>query len=184
MVFSAMFNMVTAGSKVQSPGLVNTLLGVFGVAPIDWVGPMSAHTPNMIVMIIYIVWNALPFKILILMGGLQNINKQYYDAAKVDGTGRFRVFTHITVPLLTPMLSYVVITSFIGGFKEYSSVVGVLGENMGKNGQMQTMVGFIYDALQKSQNYGQASAGAVILFGLIFIVTMINLYVSKKTTHY
>jgi multiple sugar transport system permease protein len=136
-------------------------------------------------MVIYIVWNALPFKILILLGGLQSINKQYYDAAKVDGTSRVRVFTRITVPLLSPMLAYVVITGFIGGFKEYSSIVGIFGDSMGPVGEprrLNTMVGFIYDALQNHQ--GRASAAALILFGIIFIVTMINLYVSKKKTHY
>lgn len=79
----------------------------------------------MFVMIVYIVWNALPFKILVLLGGLQGINKQYYDAAKVDSTPRWRVFTKITVPLLSPMIAYVVITGFIGGFKEYTSIVGI-----------------------------------------------------------
>lgn len=82
----------------------------------------------MFVMIVYIVWNALPFKILVLLGGLQGINKQYYDAAKVDSTPRWRVFTKITVPLLSPMIAYVVITGFIGGFKEYTSIVGILAK--------------------------------------------------------
>ena len=82
-------------------------------------------------MVIYIVWNALPFKILILLGGLQSVNKQYYDAAKIDGTSRWRVFWRITVPLLSPMIIYVVITGFIGGFKEYSSIIGIYGAKMG-----------------------------------------------------
>jgi multiple sugar transport system permease protein len=136
-------------------------------------------------MTIYIVWNALPFKILILLGGLQSINKQYYEAAKIDSTPRWRVFTKITVPLLSPMIAYVVITGFIGGFKEYSSIVGVFGDKMGPvgdAGRLNTMVGYIYDSLAKHE--GRASAAALILFGIIFIVTMINLYVSKKKTHY
>ena len=139
----------------------------------------------MFVMVVYIVWNALPFKILILLGGLQSISKQYYDAAKVDSTPRARVFTHITVPLLSPMLAYVIITGFIGGFKEYSSVVGVFGESMGPVGNdhaLDTMVGFIYRAIGNQE--GTASAAALILFGIIFVVTMLNLYVSKKKTHY
>ena len=135
-------------------------------------------------MVIYIVWNALPFKILILLGGLQSVNKQYYDAAKVDGTSRARVFWRITVPLLSPMLAYVIITGFIGGFKEYSSIVGIFGDEMGPNGRMNTMVGFIYKELTDTQNYGRASAAALILFGIILIVTLLNLYVSKKKVHY
>ena len=140
----------------------------------------------MTVMIVYIVWNALPFKILILLGGLQSINKQYYDAARVDGTSRRRIFTRITVPLLSPMIAYVVITGFIGGFKEYTSIVGIFGEKMGPAddaGRLNTMVGFIYDALS-TNNQGRASAAALILFGIILVVTLINMQVSKKRVHY
>ena len=84
------------------------------------------------------------------------------------------------------MIAYTVITSFIGGFKEYSSIVGVFGETMGPAGQgnrLNTMVGYIYNAIS-GDNYGTASAAALILFGIIMIVTFINLYVSKKKVHY
>jgi len=190
MVFAAMFNMVgnAFGGENEiliTAGIINNILGIFGVEPINWINAGSTYIANITVMVIYIVWNALPFKILILLGGLQSINKQYYDAARVDGTSKFRVFTKITVPLLSPMLAYVVITGFIGGFKEYSSIVGIFGDSMGPvgdPGRLNTMVGFIYDALANHQ--GRASAAALILFGIIFIVTMINLYVSKKKTHY
>ena len=154
--------------------------------PVNWINAGSSYWANMTVMTVYIVWNALPFKILVLLGGLQSINKQYYDAAKVDGTPRRRVFTKITVPLLSPMLAYVVITGFIGGFKEYSSIVGIFGVNMGPAddaGRLNTMVGYIYDALP-DQKYGRASAAALILFAIIFVITMINMQVSKKRVHY
>ncbi len=186
MVFAAMFNMVQIGTNIETPGIINNILGLFGVDPISWINTGSSYWANITVMVVYIVWNALPFKILILLGGLQSINKQYYDAAKVDGTSRRRVFTRITVPLLSPMLAYVVITGFIGGFKEYSSIVGIFGEDMGPTGEpgrLNTMVGFIYEAIEKS-NIGRASAAALILFGIILVVTLINLYVSKKKTHY
>ena len=140
----------------------------------------------MIVLIIYIVWNALPFKILILLGGLQSINKQYYEAAKVDSTPRWRVLWRITVPLLSPMIAYVVITGFIGGFKEYTSIVGIFGESLGPAhapGRLNTMVGFIYEALEQ-YHQGRASAAALILFAIILVVTLINLQVSKKRVHY
>ncbi|MBR2131984.1 MAG: sugar ABC transporter permease, partial [Oscillospiraceae bacterium] len=190
MVFAAMFNMVGTAfggenELIITSGIINSFLGMFGMEPVNWINSGSSYWANMFVMVVYIVWNALPFKILILLGGLQSINKQYYDAAKVDGTSRVRVFTRITVPLLSPMLAYVVITGFIGGFKEYSSIVGIFGEDMGPTGdprRLNTMVGFIYDALANHQ--GRASAAALILFGIIFVVTMINLYVSKKKTHY
>ena len=190
MVFAAMFNMVgrNIGGKnelILTAGIINNVIQFFGGEAINWINKGSTELANMTVMVIYIVWNALPFKILILLGGLQSVNKQYYDAAKVDGTSRLRTFTRITVPLLSPMISYVVITGFIGGFKEYSSIVGVFGEDMGPTGdarRLNTMVGYIYDSLKNNQ--GAASAAALILFGIIFVVTMLNLYVSKKNTHY
>ena len=189
MVFAAMFNIIGLspdGARAESWGIINNVLMFFGGEPINWINAQSSYAANIAVMTIYIVWNALPFKILILLGGLQSINKQYYDAARVDGTPRWRVLTRITVPLLSPMLAYVIITSFIGGFKEYSSIVGIFGEKMGPVGadlKLNTMVGYIYEALPE-MNYGVASAAALILFGIILVVTMINLQVSKKRVHF
>ena len=187
MVFAAVFDVVgdfAFPDMVQSWGFVNNILMKMGMNPINWIDGLgaSSYWPKMFVLIVYIIWNALPFKILILLGGLQSINKQYYEAAMIDSTPRWRVFTRITVPQLSPMLAYVLITGFIGGFKEYSSIIGIFGDDMA-GGQLFTMVGFIYDALPNAQ-YGEASAAALILFAIIFVVTMINLWVSKKTTHY
>jgi multiple sugar transport system permease protein len=184
MVFEAMFNIVGFGTSNPSYGIINNILSVFGADPINWINAGSGYWQNIAVLVIYIVWNALPFKILILLGGLQSVNKQYYDAAKIDSTPRLRVFTKITVPLLSPMIAYVVITGFIGGFKEYSSIVGIFGDDMQAVGgeSLNTMVGYIYDALGNQE--GRASAAALILFAIIFVVTMINMYVSKKKTHY
>ncbi len=191
MVFAAMFNIVGAfyGTEqeiIVTAGIINNVIQFFGGEPINWINYGSTYAANITVMTIYIVWNALPFKILVLLGGLQSINKQYYDAAKVDGTSRKRIFTRITVPLLSPMIAYVVITGFIGGFKEYTSIVGIFGEKMGPADdayRLNTMVGFIYDALSQN-NQGRASAAALILFGIILVVTMINGYVSKKRVHF
>ena len=191
MVFAAMFNIVgsfygTENELVVTAGIINNVIEFFGGQHINWINYGSSYAANMFVMTVYIVWNALPFKILVLLGGLQSINKQYYDAAKVDGTPRRRVFTRITVPLLSPMLAYVIITGFIGGFKEYTSIVGIFGETMGPpddKGRLNTMVGFIYDALE-TNSQGRASAAALILFGIILVVTLINNQVSKKRIHY
>jgi multiple sugar transport system permease protein len=186
MVFAAMFNMIIGGSqRPDSIGIINNVLEALGIHYVNWTNAGSEYWANIVVMVVYIVWNALPFKILILLGGLQSINKQYYEAARVDGTPRWRVLTRVTVPLLSPMLAYVVITGFIGGFKEYSSIVGIFGESLGPTGNayaLDTMVGFIYRAIGTQE--GTASAAALILFGIIFVVTMINLRVSKKSTHY
>ncbi len=186
MVFAAMFNIVNYNMPGVYYGVINNVLAVFGIGPINWMNANSNYWMNIVVLVVYIVWNALPFKILILLGGLQSVNKQYYEAAKVDSTPRWRVFTRITVPLLSPMIAYVVITGFIGGFKEYSSIVGIFGESMGPaasmNYPLDTIVGLIYRDIGKWE--GRASAAALLLFALIFVVTMINLYVSNKKTHY
>ena len=186
MVFAAMFNIIGPTSNnladADSLGIINRVIMFFGGDPVNWMNAGSSYENNILVMIIYIVWNALPFKILILLGGLQSINKQYYEAAKVDGTPRRRVLTKITIPLLSPMIAYVVITGFIGGFKEYSSIVGVFGDKMGPN-NLNTMVGLVYDSLELNAQ-GMASAAALILFGIILVITMINLWVSKKRVHF
>ena len=185
MVFTAMFNIIGYKTTAPSWGIVNNVLMSMGLDPVNWINNGSQYWANIVVLVIYIVWNALPFKILILLGGLQSVNKQYYDAAKIDSTPKWRVFSRITVPLLSPMIVYVVITGFIGGFKEYSSIVGIFGEDMqaAAGTSLNTMVGYIYTQLGQDHQ-GQASAAALILFALIFVVTMINLSVSKKKTHY
>ena len=190
MVFAAMFSMIgnaygTENELIITAGIINNVIEFFGGKAINWMNAGSSYEANIVVMVVYIVWNALPFKILILLGGLQSINKQYYEAAKVDGTPRARVLTKITVPLLSPMLAYVIITGFIGGFKEYSSIVGVFGDTMGpaaEAGKLNTMVGFIYDSLARHQ--GRASAAALILFAIILVVTLFNNMVIKKKVHY
>ncbi len=191
MVFAAMFNIVgngigTKNQLIDSWGIINNVIEFFGGTPKSWVNIKSDYWSNIFVMVVYIVWNALPFKILILLGGLQNINKQYYEAARVDATPRWRVLTRITVPQLGPMLVYVIITGFIGGFKEYSSIVGIFGDTMGPPDdpyRLNTMVGFIYRELPLS-NHGYAAAGALILFAIILVVTIINNKVIKKLVSY
>ncbi len=192
MVFAAMFhNIGEIGAEGTSYAIVNSIIMFFGGDPVNWMDGGSTYAANIAVMVIYIVWNALPFKILILLGGLQSVNKQYYEAAKVDGTSKARTLWRITVPMLSPMLAYVIITGFIGGFKEYSSIVGIFGDDMAAVGafsdqSLVTMVGYIYNNVAGDfpNNQGIAAAAALILFAIILVVTLINLYVSKKTTHY
>lgn len=189
MVFSAMFNIIglrPESMQADTFGIINNMIMAFGGEPINWINAGSSYWANIAVAVVFIIWNELPFKILILLGGLQGVNKQYYEAAKVDGTARWRVLTRITVPLLSPMLAYVVITGFISGFKEYTSIVGIFGDTMGPvhdARRLNTMVGFIYDSLGTNA-HGTASAAALILFAIILIVTMINLKISKKRVHY
>ena len=164
-------------------GMVNLLLTAFGGETVDFIeGPYWA---KMFVLCFYTIWIVMPFKILILTGSLASVNKTYYEAAKIDGTSKSRIFWRITLPMISPMVSYLVITGFIGAFKAYNDSVALFGTNLNVAG-MNTMVGYVYDMLYgASGGYpSYASAAAVILFFIVLIITVINLVVSKKHVHY
>lgn len=166
-----------------SDGLVNLLLGAFGMTPVDFIdGPYWA---KMFVLCFYTVWIVMPFKILILTSALASVNQTYYNAARVDGTGKWRIFTKITLPMISPSIFYLVVTGFIGAFKAYSDAVALFGVNL-NSAQMNTIVGYVYDMLYgNSGGYpSYASAAAIVLFSIVLTITCINLLVSKKHVHY
>lgn len=166
-----------------SDGLVNLLIRCFGGGSVDFIeGPYWA---KMFVLCFYTVWVVMPFKILILTSALAGVNPVYYNAARVDGTGRIRMFVKITLPMISPMLFYLVITGFIGAFKAYSDAVALFGTNLNAAG-MNTIAGYVYDMLYRdSGGYpSYASAAAIILFAIVLTITCINLLVSKKHVHY
>ena len=164
-------------------GLANLILSWFGAGPIDFIsGPYWA---KMFVLCFYTVWVVMPFKVLILTSALASVNPDYYNAAKIDGTPRLRVFTKITLPMISPTLFYLIITGFIGAFKAYSDAVALFGTDLNA-AQMNTIVGYVYDMLYgNSGGYpSYASAAAIILFAIVLTITCINLMVSKKHVHY
>lgn len=164
-------------------GLANLVINWFGGNSIDFIdGPYWA---KMFVLCFYTVWVVLPFKILILTSALASVNQQYYNAAKVDGTPGWRIFTRITVPMISPTLFYLIITGFIGAFKAYSDAVALFGTDLNA-AEMNTIVGYVYDMLYgNSGGYpSYASAAAIILFTIVLTITCINLLVSKKHVHY
>ena len=166
-----------------SDGLVNLIIQFFGGSAVDFIdGPYWA---KMFVLCFYTVWVVLPFKILILTSALASVNEQYYNAAKVDGTSRFRIFAKITIPMISPTLFYLIITGFIGAFKAYSDAVALFGTDLNAS-EMNTIVGYIYDMLYgNSGGYpSYASAAAIILFTIVLTITCINLLVSRKHVHY
>ena len=166
-----------------SDGLVNLLLSFFGMTPVDFIdGPYWA---KMFVLCFYTVWIVMPFKILILTSALASVNETYYNAARVDGTSKLRMFTRITLPMISPSIFYLIITGFIGAFKAYSDAVALFGVNL-NNAQMNTIVGYVYDMLYgNSGGYpSYASAAAIVLFSIVLTITCINLLVSKKHVHY
>ena len=167
----------------NSEGFINILLGFFGAEPIDFInGPYWA---KMTVLCLYTIWVVLPFKILILTSSLASVDQTYYNAARVDGASRWRVFRKITLPMISPTLFYLIITGFIGAFKAYSDAVALFGTDLNAN-EMNTIVGYVYDMLYgNSGGYpSYASAAAVILFAIVLTITCINLLVSKKKVHY
>lgn len=164
-------------------GLANMFLSWFGAGPIDFIsGPYAA---KMFTFCLYTIWVVMPFKILILTTALASVKEDYYNSARIDGTPKWRIFTKITIPMISPTLFYLIITGFIGAFKAYSDAVALFGTDLNV-AEMNTIVGYIYDML-----YGEgggypsyASAAAIILFVIVLTVTAINLIVSKKRVHY
>ncbi len=174
--------MILFKKTAYSDGLVNLLINAMGFSSIDFIeGPYFA---KMFVLCFYTIWVVLPFKILILTSALASVNQDYYKAAKIDGTSKSRIFFKITLPMISPMIFYLVITGFIGAFKAYSDVVAIFGSDLNAAG-MNTIVGYIYDMLYGSSGgYPSfASATAIILFVIVLTITVINLLVSKRVNY-
>ncbi len=175
--------MILFKKTAYTDGLVNMVINLFGMNSIDFIeGPYWA---KMFVLCFYTVWVVLPFKILVLTSALASVKQDYYNAAMVDGTSKTRMFTRVTLPMISPMLFYLVITGFIGAFKAYSDAVALFGTNL-NSAEMNTIVGYVYDMLYgDSGGYPSfASAAAIILFVIVLTITCINLLVSKKHVHY
>lgn len=174
--------MVLFKKTAYSDGLINLLISMLGFSPVDFIdGPYWA---KMFVLCFYTVWIVMPFKILILTSALASVNPDYYSAAKIDGTSKLRTFGRITLPMISPMIFYLVITGFIGAFKAYSDAVALFGTDL-NNAGMNTIVGYVYDMLYgNSGGYpSYASAAALILFVIVLTITCINLLVSKKSVY-
>ncbi len=164
-------------------GLVNLMINLFGGKSVDFIsGPYWA---KMFVLSFYTVWIVMPFKVLILTSALASVDETYYNAARIDGATGAAMFTRITLPMISPMIFYLVITGFIGAFKAYSDAVALFGTDLNAAG-MNTIVGYIYDMLYgNSGGYPSfASAAAILLFAIVLTITCINLMISKKHVHY
>ena len=175
--------MILFKKTAYSDGLINLLITWFGGEGVDFIdGPYWA---KMFVLCFYTIWVVMPFKILILTSALSSVNQEYYQAAQVDGTSKFRIFMRITLPMISPMIFYLVITGFIGAFKAYSDVVALFGTNLNA-AEMNTIVGYVYDMLYgDSGGYpSYASAAAIILFAVVLTITCVNLLISNKKVHY
>ena len=175
--------MILFKKTAYTDGLINLMIQWFGGQSVDFIdGPYWA---KMFVLCFYTIWVVMPFKILILTSALASVNPEYYSAARMDGTRSFRIFYKITLPMISPMIFYLVITGFIGAFKAYSDAVALFGTDLNAAG-MNTIVGYVYDMLYgNSGGYPSfASAAALILFAIVLTITCINLLISKKNVHY
>lgn len=175
--------MILFKKTAYSDGMINLLINWFGGNSVDFIdGPYWA---KMFVLCLYTIWIVMPFKILILTSALASVNPMFYNAARVDGTSKFRIFRKITLPMISPMIFYLVITGFIGAFKAYSDAVALFGTDLNA-AEMNTIVGYVYDMLYgDSGGYpSYASAAAIILFAIVLTITCINLLISKKNVHY
>lgn len=175
--------MILFKKTAYTDGLVNLMINWFGGKSVDFIdGPYWA---KMFVLCFYTIWIVMPFKVIILTSALASVDQNYYNAARIDGTSKFRIFTRITLPLISPMIFYLVITGFIGAFKAYSDAVALFGTDLNA-AEMNTIVGYIYDMLYgNSGGYPSfASAAAIILFAIVLTITCINLIISKKHVHY
>ena len=178
MVFMILFK-----KTPYSDGLINLLISWFGGNTVDFIeGPYWA---KMFVMCVYTIWVVMPFKVLVLTGALASVRQDFYNAAKIDGASKGRMFRRITLPMISPSMFYLVITGFIGAFKAYSDAVALFGTDLNAAG-MNTLVGYIYDMLYgNSGGYpSYASAAAIILFAIVLTITVINLLISRKHVHY
>ncbi len=175
--------MILFKKTAYTDGMVNLILHWFGGNTVDFIdGP---HWAKMFVLCFYTVWVVLPFKILILTSALASVKQDYYNAARIDGTSSLRTFTRITLPMISPMISYLIITGFIGAFKSYSDAVALFGTDLNA-AEMNTIVGYVYDMLYGNSGGwpSYASAAAVILFAIVLTITCVNLLVSKRHVYY
>lgn len=161
-------------------GIINYFLSLFNISSINWLNDASWGLPALI---IYGVWSILPFTIILLLSGLQNINPLYYTAAKVDGASTLRTFFRITVPLLAPTIGLVLIVNMISTFKVFTELFPLFNGKPGVAYTLYTVVYYIYDMFYIKWKLGPAAAAAVILFFVIFVLTMIQLWIQRKWKH-
>ena len=157
-------------------GVFNYFLSLFGIEPIGW---LTDSAWSLVALVIFGIWNILPFTIILLLAGMQNIDEMYYTAAKVDGAKPAKIFFRITVPLLSPTIFLVSIMNTISSFKVFSELFPLFNGKPGPYFNLYTVVYYIRYAMMEKRKYGYAAAAAVILFICIMIFTFIELLIKK-----
>lgn len=162
-------------------GLLNYLLSIFGIKGPQWVSDPKIALYSIIVVAI---WSGLGYNMVIFLSGLQGIPRSYYEAAEIDGAGPVKVFFKITLPLLSPVIFFVTIMSFIGAFQVFDLIFMMIGKSSTALENTQSIVYLFYQHAFVLNDKGYAAAIAVLLLIIILIITAIQMVLQKKWVHY
>ena len=157
-------------------GIVNKVLTLMGMSPKVWLNDPKLALP---MLCIFGIWSGQAFKIVIFLSGLQGIDPQLYQAARIDEASKAKQFFKITLPQLAPILAYQMVVATIGAFKVYVEVVGLYGTD-GPLHSATTMVYYMFDEFYNGQNYTGAAAAGVIMFLIIMAFTLVQMRMSNK----
>lgn len=157
-------------------GLINALLAVLGMPKIAWLTDPNMTIPMLIVLSI---WKGLGYKIIIILAGLQNVDKKYINAGKIDGANNIKRIFNITIPIIRPVLIFLFITSLIGSFKLFDEIYIMYQQKPGPLRSGLTIVYYIFDKFYRHWEFATAAAAAFILFIIILAVTLIQFLIIK-----
>ena len=160
-------------------GIFNYLLSLIGVEPIPW---LISTDWALLAVAIPRIWLQSGFATVLLLAGMQGISEEYYDAAKIDGAGFWQSWRHITLPLITPSLFFLLVVTSLGAFQTFTEV-NVLTQG-GPIDSTQVVVHEIYRSFYFNGQYGYASAQALVLFVIILSLTIVQFGVLEKRVHY
>lgn len=162
-------------------GLLNTILGWFGMAPQRW---LLDPRWTLFTIILMSIWKNAGYTTILFLAGLQNLDRELYSAARVDGANRWQAFRHITWPLLTPTTFFVSVTSIIAGFKVFTEIFVLYGGKPGPLRVATTMVFYVYEKAWDDYRMGYAAAAAYLLFLMVLAFTLLQLWYARKRVHY
>lgn len=165
----------------KDAGLLNYFLSFVGIHSIDWLNDPNWALPALIILAI---WKSLGFNIMLFLVALNNVDKRLYSAATLDGASVWQRFWHITVPMISPMTFLITINAVIGSFKVFDEIFSLFGGQAGPGNAAMSVVFYLYRMFYEQNKYGIAAAAGVVLFFMILIVTLLQMWFSKKHVHY
>jgi ABC-type sugar transport system permease subunit len=164
---------------IPHDGLVNSVLGLVGIDGPQWLISDNWAMPALIAMS---VWKGFGFGMVVFLAGLQAIPQQLYEAAKVDGSNALQTFRNVTLPMLSPALFFVVVTSIIGSFQVFDQAL--IMTNGGPGSRTTTLVMYIYRTGFENYDQGYAAAQSLVLFGFIVVITAAQFLLQRRLVHY